>query len=113
MVNVNKDELHDETVTIVDTIDHAMFRGGSRIEDSGCTTPVMGTLTWNEWLRELHRLGVRDEIKFHSCHRVFKFGNDSVLNATKQVEFPVVFGGQERTLSVWCLVGHLCFWPAL
>ncbi len=104
MVNVKKNEQHDETVTIIDTIDHAMLtEAGVGIEDSGCTTPVMGTLTWNEWLRELHRLGVRDEIKFHRCHRVFKFGNDSVLNATKQVEFPVVFGGQERTLSV-CLV---------
>ena len=86
---------YDELAMIVDA--------GIGIEDSGCTYPVMGDSTWQEWLRILTDKKLEHQVQIHKCHRVFKFGNDSVVHSTSTVEFPVSFCQIPKRLRV-CLV---------
>ena len=104
---VTDSEVHDvseETVDMALNSELVFFLdAGTGVEDSGCTRPVMGDKTWEEWIKILSVKGLSSKIIFGKCHRAFKFGNGSTLHSVKTVTFPVRFEGTDRVLEV-CLV---------
>ena len=64
----------EETETIrADYEEVLQVEAGKAIEDSGCTSPVMGEITWNAWLDKLIRKGLRSKIFYDKVNRCFRF----------------------------------------
>ena len=54
-------------------------QAGKGIQDSGCTTPVMGDKTWDKWLQLLQRKGLADRIEEFESGQTSEFGDGNIL----------------------------------
>ena len=81
-------------------------QAGKGIQDSGCTAPVMGERTWDQWLHLLCIKGLNDRVEEAKSDKTFKFGNGATLSALKMVRFPIKMYGQETELEVHIIPGE-------